>query len=172
MNETYGTEQKNQIIEAVESINNFTRELELFMQNNNDIINKDDKENLKLILSNFNNTSVKINDVISSQDENISNTIENLNNFSSSLPEIGLKISVLSSEIEKIVNRINSKDGSISKIIDDDSLYNEFFNLISNTNKFVDDARSIANDIENNPKKYLKAYLAAKREDARDAKKK
>lgn len=172
LNETFGTEQKNQIIEAVESINNFTRELELFMQNNNDIINKDDKENLKLILSNFNNTSVKINDVISSQDENISNTIENLNNFSSSLPEIGLKISVLSSEIEKIVNRINSKDGSISKIIDDDSLYNEFFNLISNTNKFVDDARSIANDIENNPKKYLKAYLAAKREDARDAKKK
>ena len=142
------------------------------MQNNNDIINKDDKENLKLILSNFNNTSVKINDVISSQDENISNTIENLSNFSSSLPEIGLKISVLSSEIEKIVDRINSKDGSISKIIDDDSLYNEFFNLISNTNKFVDDARSIANDIENNPKKYLKAYLAAKREDARDAKKK
>ena len=79
---------------------------------------------------------------------------------------------MLSSEIEKIVDRINSKDGSISKIIDDDSLYNEFFNLISNTNKFVDDARSIANDIENNPKKYLKAYLAAKREDARDAKKK
>tara|TARA_B100000941_G_scaffold86314_2_gene59574 strand:+ start:1399 stop:2370 length:972 start_codon:yes stop_codon:yes gene_type:complete len=172
LNETFGTEQKNQIIEAVESINNFTRELELFMQNNNDIINKNDKENLKLILSNFNNTSVKINDVISSQDENISNTIENLSNFSSSLPEIGLKISILSSEIEKIVNRINSKDGSISKIIDDDSLYNEFFNLISNTNKFVDDARSIANDIENNPKKYLKAYLAAKREDARDAKKK
>ena len=172
LNETFGTEQKNQIIEAVESINNFTRELELFMQNNNDIINKDDKKNLKLILSNFNSTSVKINDVISRQDENISNTIENLSNFSSSLPEIGLKISVLSSEIEKIVNRINSKDGSISKIIDDDSLYNEFFNLISNTNKFVDDARSIVNDIENNPKKYLKAYLAAKREDARDAKKK
>ena len=172
LNETFGSEQKNQVIEAIKSFNTFSQDLESFMSKNQNIINDDDKENLRLILSNVNSASGTLQLLIEKQSGNISTAIENISDFTVDLPDISSQISSLSSKIEEVVNSINSGDGSLSKLIDDDKLYIEIKNLVSNTNGFVTDARSVTNDIQNNPKKYLKAYFAAKREDAKDAKKK
>ena len=172
LNETFGLEQKNQVMEAIKSFNTFSQDLESFMSKNQNIINDDDKENLRLILSNVNSASGTLQLLIEKQSGNISTAIENISDFTVDLPDISSQISSLSSKIEEVVNSINSGDGSLSKLIDDDKLYIEIKNLVSNTNGFVTDARSVTNDIQNNPKKYLKAYFAAKREDAKDAKKK
>ncbi len=56
----------------------------------------------------------------------------------------------------------------MAKLINNDDIYNNLNALIGNANTLVVDANSLTNDIQNNPKKYLRAYFAAKREDAKE----
>ena len=168
LNETFGVEQKNQVIEAVESFNKFTKDLELFISANQDIITTEDKDNLHLILSNVNQVSGSLELLMEEQSDNISIAIENISDFTVDLPEISSKISTLSAKIENMVDNINNGEGTLSKLIDDDQLYTEITNLVSNTNGLITEARSFTKDVQDNPKKYIRAYFAAKREDAKN----
>tara|TARA_Y100000994_G_scaffold247989_1_gene254627 strand:+ start:2717 stop:3679 length:963 start_codon:yes stop_codon:yes gene_type:complete len=167
LNETFGVEQKNQIIDAVESFNIFSNDLESFIANNKDIITNEDKENLHLILSNVNKVSNSLQLLIDEQSDNISTAIENISDFTMDLPEVSAKISALSVKVESMVDNINNGGGTLSKLIDDDELYKEFTSLVSNTNGLILEARSFTKDVQDNPKKYIKAYFAAKREDSK-----
>ena len=168
LNETFGTEQKNQIIDAVESFNRFTKDLELFISSNQDIITPEDKENLHMILSNVDKISDSLQILVEEQSDNISVAIENISDFTVDLPEISSKISTLSSKIEEVIDGINNGDGTLAKLIDDEQLYIEITNLVSNTNGLITEARSFTQDVQNNPKKYIRAYFSAKREDAKN----
>ena len=168
LNETFGVEQKNQVIEAVESFNKFTKDLELFISANQDIITTEDKDNLHLILSNVNKVSGSLELLIEEQSDNISMAIENISDFTVDLPEVSSKISTLSAKIENMVDNINNGEGTLAKLIDDDQLYAEITNLVSNTNGLITEARSFTKDVQDNPKKYIRAYFAAKREDAKN----
>ena len=52
--------------------------------------------------------------------------------------------------------KINSENGSLGKIINNDELYN-------NMNSLIVDSKSLVNDIKDNPTKYLRAYFEAKK---------
>ena len=168
LNQTFGLEQKNQIIEAISSINQFTVDLEKFIANNQDVITNDDKENLRLILSNFNTVSEKFKFIMENQTEDISIAVKNVSEFSTELPMLSEKINGLTNKFEQIIDNINSGKGSLAKLINNDDIYNNLNALIGNANTLVVDANSLTNDIQNNPKKYLRAYFAAKREDAKE----
>ena len=168
LNETFGTEQKNQIIDAVESFNRFTKDLELFISNNQDIITPEDKENLHMILSNVDKISGSLQILVEEQSDNISLAIKNISDFTLDLPEMSSKINTLSAKIEKVIDSINNGEGTLAKLIDDEQLYIEITNLVSNSNGFITEARSFTQDVQNNPKKYFRAYMAAKREDAKN----
>ena len=168
LNETFGVEQKNQIIEAVGNFNKFTKDLESFISANQDIITAEDKDNLHLILSNVNKVSGSLELLIAEQSDNISMAIENISDFTVDLPEVSSKISTLSAKIENMVDNINNGEGTLAKLIDDDQLYTEITNLVSNTNGLITEARSFTKDVQDNPKKYIRAYFAAKREDAKN----
>jgi len=58
--------------------------------------------------------------------------------------------------IKQIVDNINNGTGSMSKLLNQDELYN-------NVNGLVLDARLLLDDVKNNPTKYLKAYFNAKK---------
>ena len=168
LNETFGVEQKNQVIEAVGNFNKFTKDLESFISANQDIITAEDKDNLHLILSNVNKVSGSLELLIAEQSDNISMAIENISDFTVDLPEVSSKISTLSAKIENMVDNINNGEGTLAKLIDDDQLYTEITNLVSNTNGLITEARSFTKDVQDNPKKYIRAYFAAKREDAKN----
>jgi len=168
LNQTFGLDQKNQIIDAISSINKFTLDLENFIASNQDIITEDDKENLHLILSNFNTVSEKFKFIMENQSEDISNAVKNISDFSTELPLLSEKINTLAIKFEKIINNINEGNSSLGKLLGDDELYNNVNTLVLNANTLILDAKSLTNDIENNPKKYLRAYFAAKREDAKE----
>jgi phospholipid/cholesterol/gamma-HCH transport system substrate-binding protein len=168
LNDAFGLEQKNQIIEAVASINQFTKDLENFISMNQDVITEKDKHNLHLVLSNLNVVSDEMKLIIEEQSDNISIAIENISDFTIDLPNITHKINLLSSNIEKIVTDVNSGKGTLSKLLKDETLYNNINTFVSNANEFVLDAKSFTGDIQKNPKKYIKAYFAAKREDSKN----
>ena len=120
----------------------------------------------RILLENENKLSTSlhnvesISSVIDLQAKNINNTIDNLSQFSSSLNEIDITslsstISIISKDIELLLNKINNGKGSASKLLNEDSLYLE----ISNTIKDLD---LLINDIKENPKKYINVSIWGK----------
>ena len=167
LNETFGADQKSQVIDAINSFNKFTKDLELFLSENKDIITNEDKENLHLILSNTKKVSGSFQLLIEEQSDNISMAIENISDFTVDLPNISAQISKLSSKVENMVDNINTGDGTLSKLIEDDQLYTNMITLVENTNGLITEARVLTKDVQDNPKKYIRAYFAAKREDSK-----
>jgi len=172
LNQTFGLDQKNQIIESISSINKFTLDLEKFMINNQDVITVSDKENLHLILSNFNLVSEKFKNIMENQSDDIAVALNNLSNFSGELPLLSEKMNALAIKFEKIIDNINSGESTLSKLISDDELYNNINSLVTNANDLVLEAKSLTSSIKNSPKTFIRAYFAAKREEDREARKK
>ena len=49
----------------------------------------------------------------------------------------------------------------------EDEIAVEITNLVLNTNELITESRSVIKEVQDNPKKYIKAYFAAKREDSK-----
>ena len=170
INDTFGLQQKQQIMNSISDIEVVISELREFVNKNKDIITKEDKDNFQFILSDFNSVAADLKMVIENQKENIEVAIENISAFTIDLPELSDKISLLSEKLTLKIENINSGNGTLSKLLNEDELYDDALEFINNANLLIVDAKEVVLDVKNNPKKWLKAYFAAKREDARENK--
>ena len=156
LNDTFGETQKQQIKNTVSNIEKTSDLVEQFISSNKDIINDIDKENLQGLLANINSISSDLDEIIKDESDNLKKSVEEFNIFMNKLPEMSSQLQEVSSSIVNIINNINSGSGTISKLINQDEIYNNFNGLIS-------DSRLLIEDIKNNPTKYLKAYFQAKK---------
>lgn len=156
LNDTFGETQKQQIKNTVSNIEKTSDLVEQFISSNKDIIDDKDKENLQGLLANINSISSDLDKIIKDESDNLKKSVEEFNIFMNKLPEISSQLQEASSSIVNIMNNINSGSGTISKLINQDEIYNNFNGLIS-------DSRLLIEDIKNNPTKYLKAYFQAKK---------
>ena len=170
INDTFGLQQKQQIMNSISDIEVVISELREFVNKNKDIITEKDKDNFQFILSDFNSVAADLKMLIENQKENIELAIENISAFAIDLPELSDKISLLSEKLTVTVDNINSGSGTLSKLLNEDALYDDALEFINNANLLIVDAKEVVSDVKNNPKKWLKAYFAAKREDARENK--
>lgn len=156
LNDTFGETQKQQIKNTVSNIEKTSDLVEQFISSNKDIIDDKDKENLQGLLANINSISSDLDKIIKDESDNLKKSVEEFNIFMNKLPEMSSQLQEASSSIVNIMNNINSGSGTISKLINQDEIYNNFNGLIS-------DSRLLIEDIKNNPTKYLKAYFQAKK---------
>tara|TARA_B100001750_G_C15467236_1_gene577758 strand:- start:360 stop:1271 length:912 start_codon:yes stop_codon:yes gene_type:complete len=156
LNDTFGQEQKNQMKDAIANIQSTSILIEDFMQKNQNIITSEDKDNLHSILLNVNSISSNLDSILSTERENIKSSIVKFNLFMEDLPNLALKLDYISTALKSIVENIDSGEGTLSKLIKDDQLYD-------NLNGAISDFRSIMDDVKNNPSKYLKAWFQAKK---------
>jgi len=156
LNDTFGQEQKNQMKDAIANIQSTSILIEDFMQKNQNIITSEDKDNLHSILLNVNSISSNLDSILSTERENIKSSIVKFNLFMEDLPDLALKLDYISTALKSIVENIDSGEGTLSKLIKDDQLYD-------NLNGAISDFRSIMDDVKNNPSKYLKAWFQAKK---------
>ena len=170
INDTFGLQQKQQIMNSISDIEVVISELREFVKKNKDIISEEDKDNFQFILSDFNSVAADLKMLIENQKENIELAIENISAFAIDLPELSDKISLLSEKLTLTVDNVNSGSGTLSKLLNEDELYDDALEFINNANLLIVDAKEVVSDVKNNPKKWLKAYFAAKREDARENK--
>ena len=170
INDTFGLQQKQQIMNSISDIEVVISELRDFVNKNKDIITEEDKDNFQFILSDFNSVAADLKMLIENQKENIELAIENISAFAIDLPELSDKISLLSEKLTLTVDNVNSGSGTLSKLLNEDELYDDALEFINNANLLIVDAKEVVSDVKNNPKKWLKAYFAAKREDARENK--
>ena len=156
LSETFGGEQKQQIKNTISSVESTASQLEEFISINKDIITDQDKDNLHDLLENINSISSNLNTLIGDESENLKQSIENFNIFMEKVPNMSTEIDATLSDLSEIIANINSGKGSLSKLINREELYD-------NVNGLILDARSLLDDVKQNPAKYLRAWFEAKK---------
>tara|TARA_Y100001970_G_scaffold72400_1_gene91880 strand:+ start:563 stop:1474 length:912 start_codon:yes stop_codon:yes gene_type:complete len=156
LNQTFGNEQKEQIVSTISNIESATKQLEEFISLNKDIISNDDKQSLSNIISNIDDISENLNSLLDGEKSKLSNSIDNFNSFMEKMPSISNEIDQILVDVNSVVKNLNSGEGSLSKLLNNDELYD-------NINGLVLDARSLLDDVKNNPTKYLRAWFEAKK---------
>lgn len=156
LNQTFGNEQKKQIVNTISNIESATKQLEEFITLNKNIISNNDKQSLSNIISNIDDISNNLNNLLDGEKNKLSNSIDNFNLFMERMPSISTEIDEILLDVNGIVKNLNNGNGSLSKLLNNDELYN-------NINGLVLDARLILDDVKNNPAKYLRAWFEAKK---------
>ena len=156
LNETFGGDQKQQIINTISNIESTANQVEEFISINKNLITEQDKNNLHELLSNINSISSNLDKLINEESSNIKQSIENFNIFMEKVPNISDEIDHMLSDVAEIVENINSGNGTLSKLINREDLYD-------NVNGLILDARSLLDDVKKNPTKYLRAWFEAKK---------
>jgi len=138
------------------------------LTNINSVFDVQTKANLKksiaelsITIESFKNTSVSINDLITDNQEKLSSTLSNVDNISSNLSKItdsiananlGETIKSLQLTInnfDKILSSIEKGEGSIGKLLKDDTLYNN----LKGASKEMEE---LLRDIKLHPKRYFR----------------
>ena len=142
----------------------------------NNVLNTGGKNNLSTTLENL-SSAVKnsdefisrLNSISKNQNKNINRTIENLsmiteslNKISDSLSKSSLKQTIynfekLSSNFNQVLLEIKNGNGTINKLIYQDSLYQN----LKNSSKAIE---ILLNDLKSNPKRYVHFSLFGKKE--------
>ena len=121
------------------------------------------KESISVLTSAINainNSSVIIEETLTSKNTQINNTIDNFEKISSNLSNVSdelnsfgltslltnLEVSV--DGISSIVDKLDSDDSTLGKLINEDEVYN-------NLNSSIESLNILINDIKENPKKYV-----------------
>ena len=121
------------------------------------------KESISVLTSAINaikNSSVIIEETLTSKNTQINNTIDNFEKISSNLSNVSDELnsfgltSLLSNlevsvdGISSIVDKLDSDDSTLGKLINEDEVYN-------NLNSSIESLNILINDIKANPKKYV-----------------
>ena len=121
------------------------------------------KESISVLTSAINainNSSVIIEETLTSKNTQINNTIDNFEKISSNLSNVSNELnsfgltSLLSNleisvdGISSIVNKLDSDNSTLGKLINEDEVYN-------NLNSSIESLNILINDIKANPKKYV-----------------
>jgi phospholipid/cholesterol/gamma-HCH transport system substrate-binding protein len=121
------------------------------------------KESISVLTSAINaikNSSVIIEEILTSKNTQINNTLDNfekisanLSNVSDELNSFGLtsllsNLEVSVDGISSIVDKLDSDDSTLGKLINEDEVYN-------NLNSSIESLNVLINDIKANPKKYV-----------------
>ncbi|MEN9348556.1 MAG: MlaD family protein [Flavobacteriales bacterium] len=142
-----------------ESVKNTMSNLENTSQSLNDLLVKNNPK-ISSILDNVNSISSNLKD----NNEELSNVIKNANSISDSLAKLNLAATMLKvdralGDFELILNKVNNGEGSLGQLVNNDSLHTELVNASHSLDLLLDDMRT-------HPKRYLSFSLISRRERA------
>lgn len=107
------------------------------------------KDEIEASVSHLRNTLRRLDQLSSGQEEEIQNIISNLETTTSRLNNISGEMDLLASELNEVVRKINEGEGSLGKLVNDPSLYDNLDSLSGNLDTLV-------RNINENPRDYLK----------------
>ena len=132
---------RSSLTKSLVSLDNTFSTLSSTVQTVDEIIAKN-QDNISDILTNVNHISTNIHN----SNGKISNVINNLSSFSDSLSAVGLTQKI--DKIDKVVDKLNAKEGFLGHLINDEELYNDLRSVLKEVDKLIIDVR-------NNPKRYV-----------------
>lgn len=144
----FNEEARQDLIESFATINQTFDNIERTTADLQEIV-ADEKDDIKQIVSNIESITASLNKNTAA----LENTINNLSSFSDTLAGVSISPMIVNIEnathqIQTVVEKLNSTEGTAGLLINDDELYNSLNSLSANLAFLV-------NDIQANPKRYL-----------------
>jgi len=96
--------------------------------------------------------SEKLRQFVQVRGPEIDNSVSRLTSTSESLEELVGQLETLSNSMELVLRKVEKGEGSLGKLVNDDSLYKEMRTTL-------EDTRTLIADIKQHPKRYLKFSL-------------
>ena len=135
-----------------EMVENATQQINILLTNACEGLNKQFFQNLYDTVENLK----KVSENISNKEKQISQIIENFNNFSANLQEITSKnkddirdiviqLKTVSEKIDTIINKINSGNGTIATLINDEQMSKNIKETVSEVKVTVDQLQNLVN---------------------------
>ena len=165
---------------TISNVEQFTAEMVEFMKESRSLISEEEKKNIRIFTQNltestesFKLAAADLESTLKKDLKSIEIVMSGLKKFTSkagdfneaiisfketsvSFKNTAKEISESSKKLSKSINRLSGMDGSLPRLLNDDSFY-------ENMDSLVFDVRMIVKDFNENPGKYIKAYLKAKK---------
>jgi phospholipid/cholesterol/gamma-HCH transport system substrate-binding protein len=104
---------------------------------------------LRQAVLDFKDAAHQIKTIASTNSDQVGTSIRDFGTASRRLTELSEKLTVTADALQRVVGRLDNRQGSIGKAIADSTLYDELRETLRNTNDLV-------RDIKKNPKRYIK----------------
>jgi phospholipid/cholesterol/gamma-HCH transport system substrate-binding protein len=104
---------------------------------------------LRQAVLDFKDAAHQIKMIASTNSEQVGTSIRDFGTASRQLSELSEKLTVTAESLQRVVGRLDNREGSLGKAIADSTLYDELRETLRNTNDLV-------RDIKKNPKRYIK----------------
>ena len=177
---TLGEEEKVNIQNAISNIEALTKEMVGFIKEYRNVLSDEERdnikqftENLKISTESFKSSTTELETNLKEDLKKVDEAISGFKKFTEKADEfnqsiVSLKASAdlvkeaaenINSSSEKFseaANKLNGKDGTLPRLLNDNSIYEHIDSLVLNM-------QSIVTDFDDNPSKYIKAYLKAKK---------
>lgn len=177
---TLGEEQKENIQNTISNVETLTKEMVDFVQEYRNVLSDEERENIKKFTENlkistesFKTATNELETSLKKDLKKVEETISGMKKFTEKADEFNQSISTLkeSSEILKkaaenlnsssklfteVAEKLKGKDGTLPRLLNDNSVYDHMDSLVLNAQKIV-------TEFNDNPSKYIKAYLKAKK---------
>ena len=170
------TELVNQILPQVQlQIEAVMKNAEIVLQNINTLFDDETKKELKSSIEDFSNltnslseTSDQISKLISNNSENLTNSLADFRSASSNIKNITDSLSSddinsITKNLNSLINNLNSittslknSEGTVGKLINDKSIYDNLENTTNQLNRLIE-------DIKLNPNRYLNFSVFGKK---------
>jgi phospholipid/cholesterol/gamma-HCH transport system substrate-binding protein len=170
------------ILPLKDKISNLIVTLDSVTSGLNEVMNNNFKSNIAEAVDNLNKTSASLKRIVSSEEAELKNTIENIYKFSNMLAENSEKLDNTFSNLDKIADNISTSDiygtmanlkaslekasvtlgnlnsgvGSAGQFMTNDTLYMNLSNSLENLNELLIDMKT-------NPKKYVHFSIFGKK---------
>ena len=163
---TLGEEEKDKIRFTIKNIESLTAELDSLAFNYGRIITEDDIKNIKDFIKNLNGVVKDLKYGVNKEINKIDSMLEDFKQVTDKSDDLSQTITLLkdasesfnesTEKLNNILNKIDNSEGTMGKLINDPSLYNNMSDLVEEMQEFI-------KDIKEDPGKYMKAYRKSKK---------
>ena len=163
---TLGEEEKDKIRLTIQNIESLTAGLDTFVFNYRNMVSETDKKNFQDFIKNLNGTVKDLKYGVNKEINKLDGMLDEVKKITDKSGELSATITELKKSSESfagstekfnnILDKIESGEGTMGKLLSDTSLY-------ENINNLVNDMRVLVEDIKEDPTKYMKAYRKSKK---------
>ena len=163
---TLGEEERDKIRLTIKNIESFTAGLDTFIQNYQNIISKKDRDNFHSTIQNMKNSTFELNKGINKEIIKLDQILDDVKIVTDKSDELSIMISELRKSSESITNstkkldqifsKLENGEGTLGKLINDESLHD-------NINNVINEIHVLVKDFKDNPTKYMRAYWKGKK---------
>lgn len=172
----------NELVPVFNKLENLITNLDSVITSVNDIIDSDFKKNLDGTIANLNGTTKSLNNILGSEEQDLKETLNNINRFSKMLSDNSGKLDSTFTNLESIsdtlvaadiytsvanlktslenassiLNNLNKGKGTAGQILTNDTLY-------TNLSSSLESLNILLQDVKTNPKRYVHFSLFGKK---------